>query len=123
MLKMLKYPFCTVDVYNNYVIVCMNQGIHLSTDKNKVLVDVAKNYFSNKAFVYIIHRKYSYSVDPSIYLKTSKIKNLAGFAVVAEVPLSKGNAEVEKLFLDKPFEIFTTIEDAKIWATNLLENE
>ncbi|PTM08560.1 MAG: hypothetical protein DA407_07730 [Bacteroidetes bacterium] len=123
MLKTLNYSFCTVDVYSNFVIVCMNEGIHLTPDKNKILVDVANDYFKNKAFVYITHRKYSYSVDPSIYLKTSKIKNLAGFAVVAEVLLSKGNAEIEKLFLNKPFEIFTSIEYAKNRATKILGNE
>lgn len=101
----------------------MNKGIHLTRDKNKILEDIANEYFYDKAFVYITHRKYSYSVDPSIYLKTSEIINLVGFAVVAQAPLAKGNAEVEKLFLEKPFEIFSSFEDAKLWTISILAIE
>jgi len=124
MTKILKYPFCTIEVYKDYVISSINEGVHLTPDKNKVLEDIAKEYFKDTKFVYITHRKHSYSVDPSIYLQTSQIKNLAGFAVVAEVPLSKGNAEVERLFFNnKPFEIFAALEDAKSWVKTVLGNE
>ena len=123
MLKSLKYPFCTIDIYSNYVISRINEGFHLTPDKNRVLEDIANDYFKDKPFVYITHRINSYSVDPSIYLQTSKVKNLAGMAVVAEAPLSKGNAEVEKLFLKKPFEIFTDLNDAIEWVKSLIPDE
>ena len=122
MAKTLVYNFCTIKVYDSYLIVVMNQGEHITPDQNQVLVDIAKNHYSNKPFVYITHRKYSYSVDPSIYIETSKISNLIGFAVVAEVPLSMGNAQIEKLFYKKSFEVFTDIEDAVSWAKQLIEN-
>ena len=122
MIKILKYSFCTIEVYDDFVISYINKEHHLTPDQNKVLEDIANDYFKDRPFVYITHRKHSYSVDPSIYLQTSKIKNLVGFAVVAEVLLSKGNAEIEKLFLDKPFEIFESLEDAKIWAKNIIPN-
>lgn len=121
--KTLKYSFCTIEVYDNYVISCINEGFHLTPDKNKILEDIANEYFYDKSFVYITHRKFSYSVDPAIYLQTSEIINLAGFAVVAQVPLAKGNAEIEKLFLNKPFEIFTSLDDAKSWAKSILAIE
>jgi len=123
MLKSLKYPFCTIDIYSNYVISRINEGFHLTPDKNRVLEEIANDYFKDKPFVYITHRINSYSVDPSIYLQTSKVKNLAGMAVVAEAPLSKGNAEVEKLFLKKPFEIFTDLNDAIEWVKSLIPDE
>jgi hypothetical protein len=121
--KTLTYNFGSIEVYEQFVISYIKEGFHLTPDKNKVLEEIAYTYFYDKPFVYITHRKHSYSVDPSIYLETSEILNLAGFAVVAEVPLSKGNAEVEKLFLNKPFEIFTSIEDAKSWAKSILNHE
>ena len=121
--KTLKYPFCTIEVYDNYVISCINEGFHLTPDKNKVLEDISSEYFSDKPFVYISYRKNSYSVDPSIYLQTSKIKNLYGMAVVAKVPLAKGNAQIEKLFLNKPFEIFSSLDEAKSWVKIILNNE
>ena len=121
--KTLKYPFCTIEVYDNYVISCINEGFHLTPDKNKVLEDISSEYFSDKPFVYISYRKNSYSVDPSIYLQTSKINNLYGMAVVAKVPLAKGNAQIEKLFLNKPFEIFSSLDEAKSWVKIILNNE
>ncbi|TJY31884.1 hypothetical protein [Pontimicrobium aquaticum] len=123
MFKSLKYSFCTINVYNSFVISSINEGFHLTPDKNKVLEEIANDYFSNNPFAYISHRKHSYSVDPSIYLQTSKIKNLIGMAVVAEVPLAKGNAQIEKLFLDKPFEIFSSLDDAIKWAKSLTADE
>ena len=109
-------------LYDNYLIVVVNEGEHLIPSQNQILVDIAKIHYHNKPFVYITHRKHSYSVDPSIYLKTSKIPNLYGFAVVAEVPVSMANAQIEKLFLNKPFEIFTAIDDAINWAKDIISN-
>ena len=123
MSKTIKYSFCTIKIYDDYVVATMNKGIHLTPDKNKILDDIANEYFYDRLFVYITYRKNSYSVDPSIYLQTSKIENLLGFAVVAKVPLAKGNAEIEKLFLNKPFEIFTSLKEAKSWVKTILNNE
>ena len=53
----------------------------------------------------------------------AQIKNLIGFAVVADVPVAKANAEVEKLFLNKPFEIFQSLDKAITWANNILNIE
>ena len=122
MAKTLTYDFCTMTLYDDYLIVVINEGEHLIPSQNQILVDIAKTHYHNKPFVYITHRKYSYSVDPSIYLKTSKTPNLCGFAVVAEVPVSMANAQIEKLFLNKPFEIFTVIDDAINWAKGVISN-
>ena len=121
--KILNYSFCTMSLYENYLIAVMDEGEHISPDRNQVLVELAETYYNKRPFVYITLRKHSYSVDPSIYFETAKINNLAGFAVVAEVPTSKANAEIERLFLDKPFEIFTDIEAAVNWTELLLAKQ
>lgn len=123
MKKSLTFDFGEVTIHNNYLIVVVSAGEHLTPNHNTILVNIVNDYFYDKPFVYLTHRKYSYSVDPAIYLETSKIENLAGFAVIAEVPVSKGNAQIEKLFLNKPFEIFDSLDDALIWAKNIVENE
>lgn len=122
MIKSLTFDFCEMHIYESYLIVTINDGIHLSPDKNEVLAEIAEIYYNNKQFVYITHRKNSYSVDPAIYIQTSRIKNLCGFAVVAGVSLAKGNAEIEKLFLKKPFEIFSTTDDAVNWAKRITQS-
>jgi hypothetical protein len=115
--------FAKITIDHQLMIVEVNKGEHLTPTHHELLEEVARIYFGDTPFIYITHRKNSYSVDPVIYKKTSQIKNLLGFAVVADVPLAKANAEVEKLFLNKPFEIFQTLEDALNWAKTLLDSK
>jgi hypothetical protein len=120
--KTQKYNFCTLNFYDSYMVAVINKGIHLAPVENLVLIDAASDFYGDKPFVYITHRKHSYSVDPIVFVKTAKIKNLLGVAVVADVPVSKGNAEIEKLFYNKPYEIFSTLDDAIMWAKQLVTN-
>ena len=119
----LKYHFCEVELFKNYMIVAINEGIHLEPDHNEILVNIVDTYFRNKPFVYITNRKNSYSVDPAIYLKTSKIENLEGFAIVTKKYNAKINAEIERMFLTKPLEIFGELKDAIDWAKIIIENK
>ena len=48
--------------------------------------------------------------------------NLKGFAVVTKTLLAKKNAEIEKLFLNKPFEIFSDIDEALSWAKSVIDD-
>jgi hypothetical protein len=120
MTDVLKYDFCTMHIYDNYMIVVINEGVTVTPEHNDVLLNVADTYYKNKPFVYITHRLNSYAVDPAIYKETSKIENLAGFCVVSADYKAKRNAEIEKLFLNKPFEIFDTIEDATTWVNQVI---
>ena len=120
MTDVLKYDFCTMHIYDNYMIVIINEGVTVTPEHNNVLLNVADTYYKNKPFVYITHRLHSYAVDPAIYKETSKIENLTGFCVVSADYKAKRNAEIEKLFLNKPFEILNSIEEATIWANKVL---
>lgn len=120
MIDVLKFDFCDMHIYNNYLIVIMNEGVTITPSHNQVLLNIVDTYYRKKKFVYISHRLNSYSVDPAIYFETSKIENLCGFAVVSKDFKAKSNAEIEKLFFDKPFEIFNTVEDAVEWVDFLL---
>ncbi|MFK7783269.1 hypothetical protein [Psychroserpens sp.] len=120
MTDVIKYDFCTMHIYDNYMIVVINEGVTVTPEHNNVLLNVVDTYYKNNPFVYITHRVNSYAVDPAIYKETSKIENLAGFCVVSADYKAKRNAEIEKLFLNKPFEIFDTIEEAKTWSNELL---
>jgi len=119
MKEVLAFDFCDMTVYNNYVVVVIKEGVNLTPQHNNVLVEVTNTYFIDKPFIYITHRINSYSVDPKIYFETAKIENLKGFAVVSIDYKAKINAEIEKLFFNKPFKIFATVEDAVKWANTL----
>lgn len=120
MTDVLKYDFCTMHIYDTYMIVVINEGVTVTPEHNNVLLNVADTYYRNKSFVYITHRLHSYAVDPAVYRETSKISNLAGFCVVSSDYKAKRNAEIEKLFLNKPFEIFDSIEEATSWANQVI---
>jgi hypothetical protein len=119
--EVLNFDFCKMSVYDNYLVVVVNEGVDVKPDHNNVLVEVAETYFSDTSFVYITHRLNSYSVDPKIYFETAKIKNLKGFSVVSSNYKAKVNAQIEQMFFNKPFEIFSTIEEAFSWADNLIK--
>ena len=121
MKETLSFDFCDMSIYGNYLVVVIKEGVNITPDHNKVLVEVTKNHFPDQPFVYITHRINSYSVDPKIYFETSKIENLKGFAVVSSSYKAKVNAQIEQMFFNKPFEIFTKLEDAFTWADNLIK--
>lgn len=118
----LKFDFCNMNIYDNYMVVVMNEGVTINPSHNKILLNIVDTYFNNKNFVYITHRINSYSVDPAIYFETSKIKNLVGFAVVSKDYKAKSNAEIEKLFFNKPFEVFNTLDEAVAWVDLVIHN-
>lgn len=119
--KILNFRFGQMTIYNNYVVTIMKEGITVTPDYNQDLVRVTNTYFKNKPFVYITHRINSYAVDPKIYIETSKIINLKGFAVVSEDFKARVNAQIEKLFFNKPYETFSSLEEAFAWANHLVK--
>ncbi|SDS62778.1 hypothetical protein SAMN04515667_2605 [Formosa sp. Hel1_31_208] len=115
----LTLDFCEVHLYDNYMVVTVNTGENISLEYHHVLQGIADTHFKDTPFVYITHRINSYSVDPSVYAETSKIKNLVGFCVVSKNYMAKSAAKIEQLFLDKPFEIFDTLPEAIEWSKTI----
>ena len=115
----IELSFCKMVFSENYVICTINENEIITSEKSNLQTDVIVDHYQEKPFIYITHRIHSYSVDPTIYLESSKIKTLAGFVVVSDNLASVKNAIYEKMFLDKPFEIFEDIEDAILWADTI----
>ena len=118
----IRLKFCTLTFFDNYVIAVINEGEHVDHKLNEILIENIELHFK-KPYVYITNRINSYSVDPNIYHRASEVQNLAGFAVVSKEYKTKINAQIEKMFFGKPFEIFTTLEDAIEWKDQLFEND
>ena len=113
------FDFCILKFYDNYVIRIVNEGVVVSKAISDKISKAAINYYQGKPFVYITHRMHSYSVDPNVYKDVSKIKNLAGFVVVSDSKTSIKSALLEKIFLNKPFQIFSNLDDDILWANNV----
>ncbi|MCW9038709.1 MAG: hypothetical protein OQJ79_12435 [Altibacter sp.] len=116
----LQYVFGTVEIYDNYLITIMHEGITVIPEYNKDLLEISRTYFKNRPFGYISYRKNSYAVDPRVYIETSKIENLMAFAVVSTHEINISNVEIEKIFLKKPFHLFDALSEAKAWVDKMV---
>ena len=123
MRKRILFEFGTIDIYSEYIVAIMNEGITVKPEYNDELISTAEKYFAGRYFGYITYRKYSYSVDPQIYTETSKIENLAAFAVVADNIDALKNIDVEKIFLKKPMQAFHSLDAAKSWITERIQEK
>ena len=119
----LTFDFCDITIFDYYLVVVMKEGMNITPDYNDILVGIANKYFKKLPFVYITHRVHSYSVDPKIYFETAKIENLKGFAVVSNKFQAKNNVQIEQMFFSKPFEIFTSLDDAISWAEKITKSD
>lgn len=122
MIITLDYEFGEIRIFKSFVVVVMKEGITVKPEYNNYLVNISKKYFKDTLFGYITYRKNSYAVDPMVYLKTSKIKNLAAFAVVCTDGLKSSNLELERMFLKKPLKHFSDLDEAKNWVNEVIEN-
>jgi len=108
---------CTLTFYEHYVVSVVKEGTVLSSDLSLQITNVILEFYKEKQFTYITHRKNSYSVDPLIYNEVSKIKSLLGFCVVTQNHFNISNTDIERIFLSKPFKVFTNLIEAKNWAS------
>jgi hypothetical protein len=116
MSQVVIFEFGKIEIHDTYVLAVMNEGVTVKPEYNIELIKIADKYFKGQPFAYITHRLNSYSVNPQIYFETSKIENLAAFAVVSKNKISTSNTEIEKIFLKKPFKHFTDLDNAIAWA-------
>ncbi|WP_054850800.1 hypothetical protein [Olleya sp. ITB9] len=117
-----KLSFCTLLVSDNVIISEINEGVHMNKKHAIQIIKFVLDVFGDRPHVYISNRIHSYSVDTIVYSDVSKVKSLVGFAVVSNT-LAARNAEIERLFLNKPFEIFSKLEEATTWANQILKNQ
>ncbi|MBP1839672.1 hypothetical protein [Formosa algae] len=121
MKRLLTYDFGSLKLYGNYVLAEINEGATITVKDNAILVNVAENYYEGRPFAYISYRKYSYAVDPAVYIEASKIENLIGFAIVTNIPTAINNTKIERLFSKKLHKTFEVISEAKIWANFIVK--
>ena len=119
----LDFQFGEAKIFEYFVIVEMKEGITVLPEHNAILEEVASKYFKDKPFGYITYRKNSYAVDPLVYLRTTKIENLAAFAVVSTDGLMLSNVEVEKIFFKKPMKHFHNLNRAKEWVIKIIQEQ
>ncbi len=115
----IEIDICSIQVFKSYSVVNIREGATVKPGDEAIFKKLIAEFYGDHPFVYISHRINSYAVDPIIYKAVSKIENLLGYAVVDEKSKMYSSAQVEKLFYDKAFEMFDDLEEAKIWALKM----
>ncbi len=124
MIATYSLDFSTIKVYDNYILMTANEGVIIQEKHHAFLQKhVIEKHFKNKPFVAIINRINSYSIDPTIYLKTVQTSNLLGFAIVSNDSMQKTLIEVEKLFFKKEFHLFQTMDEALTWKDHIISKQ
>lgn len=109
-------------VHDRILINEMNEGALLDVETNRKILQIGTDSFGGNFFGYISHRIHSYAVNPMVYRESAEHPQLKAIAVVSENALTRQTARVERQFYtDKnSFEIFSTLEEAKVWMTEQL---
>lgn len=107
-------------VFDEFIINQIKEGVIIQPEHNEILNDIIQRHFTGKDLVYISNRVKSYSVNPLIYPETEKIPNLIAIALIPKTKLMRKNAEYEREFFDKPYEIFDNLSNAIAWANTIL---
>jgi hypothetical protein len=112
--------YSQVFIFQNYLINQIKDGVQVNLDHVEVLRKMIHENFQDRKMVYISNRNQSYSVDPLVYPQVARIHNLVGLAIVTSTIVNRTNAEFEKMFYNKEFGIFTTLEESITWAAGLI---
>ncbi|NAS10806.1 hypothetical protein [Poritiphilus flavus] len=109
--------------YPNLVISEIKEGTVVTFEKALPLFSIGMEYYDmDTSLVYISDRKNSYSIDPTLHMEAKEIfSNLIGYGVVAYNEMSRKIAALEQKFVACPMGVFNSLDEAKIWAQDLLK--
>ena len=119
----LTLDFASIEVFDYYFIVTINEGLLFDRSHLAELYKVFNTYFPDKPFGYISNRINDYSVDPTSYFKTREYPWLAAVAIICYSESAYSNALFERNFYkDRPHKPFYDMKDCKAWLMDKVEN-
>lgn len=121
LLKTAELSFSSLKFYENFVVSTIHEGVVFDKNLSSVMIETCLNYYKNSNFIYIANRINKYNVVPTIYLDLGNYDNFKGIAIVDKVKSSNNLPQFEKKFTNYPFEIFKELEEAFIWAEDLIK--
>lgn len=96
-------------------------GYNVDLESFEALKNLADSHFT-RPFIYISHRINPFSVDPMIYRKLATVNNMRGLAIVAYQPIQRNASKIEEYLIARNIAagIFSTMDEAMIWAREIL---
>ncbi len=118
--KIIKNEIAYLELYEDYILSSVNEGILIDDDILHWFLMLFDKYYPKKKFGYITNRINQYSLDPTVYPLLAMHNSLEAMAVISYTNLGQQNAFFEKGFFNKPFDVFSNIEEAKNWVFSVL---
>lgn len=106
--------------YGNILVVEFNEGISLSYETGFSVLLRCLSILGTRPWVYINNRRNAYATKLTDFKYLNNIPTLKAIGVVNYSELGMLNATLESKFSEKPFEVFTNLEEAMIWAKSFL---
>ncbi len=113
-----------ITIYLNIIVCEFKEGVHINFENTAFPIQIIQMTVGDKKpIVYISHRRNSYSWNPIRYGEVIDLfPNLIAFGIVAENKRRRTIAELEQHFIKVPIKLFTNIEDAFLWASEIIED-
>ncbi|MUU77383.1 hypothetical protein [Winogradskyella endarachnes] len=126
--KSLTYEKLTLDfgtnyLFENFIIMEVNEGVHFNFDKlNELLTEITAHYGFDKKLAYIANRVNSYSIDPILWSYFDKDDNmLVAASIVTYSNSSFMSASIEKKLASISLKRSSSLEEAIGWVQHLTE--
>ncbi|SEK34176.1 hypothetical protein SAMN04487910_0298 [Aquimarina amphilecti] len=107
--------FCSIELFENYVIITVNEGVNLTLDKANIIRKKLRSYYKDQKFLLISNRENNHEVSDDIY-KQGQLSNMKAIAIVSKKKTERDKAIIEQKLFDKSFAFFENLEEAKSWA-------
>lgn len=119
----LTLDFGTNYLFENFIIMEVNEGVHFNFDKlNELLTEITAHYGFDKKLAYIANRVNSYSIDPILWSYFDKDDNmLVAASIVTYSNSSFMNASIEKKLASISLKRSSSLEEAIGWVQQLTE--
>ena len=116
--------FAHIELFENFLIVTVNEGIVFDTPEVEKIVEISKAHFYERPFGYISNRKNDYTVNPTCYKGAEEsMPHMVGIATLCYSEGSYKTAIFSEQFFSWPHKAFYTIEECVAWINQLIENK
>ena len=95
-----RFPYCHLELLDNYAIVTCNEGVHIAFDEIEEIEAVLQNSYHGQRLGLIANRENQYSVNPLAIKKLFSNENFIAGAIVGNTLITKLNAEIENEIVD-----------------------
>jgi hypothetical protein len=119
--KRIELSFVELELHENYVISTIKEGTTFGQTHLNRLFEVFNDYYYDRPFVSIAHRRYDYTINPNL-LKEKPHQFLLAIGVVCDSTSSKQIALFEQKFYPGKFEVFDDMETCLKWKNLILAN-